>query len=99
MYFAAGAMDKYKVLAKEVIATAKKQIQINPRNFSSYYNPYEILITHYENLKMYKDAAELMSGLEQMIPNDTSVRMLANKYRKLSGMDTLEIQQRPMIPR
>lgn len=93
MYFALGATKQYETYAKEVIAEAKRQIQLNPRSFASYYNPYEILLTHYENLKMYKDAVELLNQLETLVPNDPTVKEMNNRFRKLAGMDTLETRR------
>jgi hypothetical protein len=93
MYFALGATKQYETYAKEVIAEAKRQIQLNPRSFASYYNPYEILLTHYENLKMYKDAVELLNQLETLVPSDPTVKEMNNRFRKLAGMDTLETRR------
>ncbi|PKL81404.1 MAG: DUF2723 domain-containing protein, partial [Ignavibacteriae bacterium HGW-Ignavibacteriae-3] len=55
IYYSAGAFDKYKIYANEVIERAKRQMQLNPGDYTSWYNPYDLLLTHYENLKMYKE--------------------------------------------
>lgn len=99
IYYSADASEKYEVYAKEVIADAKKSLAANPRNFTSYYNPYELLLTHYENLGMYKDAVELLNQLQSYVPGDDNVRLLANKFRKLGGMDTLEVVPRRLETR
>ena len=93
IYYSAGAMKQYEIYAKEVIAAAKKQLESNPRSFAGYYNPYELLLTHYENLKMYKDAVELLNQLELLVPNDQNVKQLNNRFRRLAGMDSLEVKR------
>ncbi len=94
LYFNANAGNQYRILAQEVIATAKEQVKANPRSFANYYNPYEILLTHYENLKMYKDAIELLNQLELMVPGDESIKQIKRKFVQLAGMDSLETVQR-----
>ncbi|AFN74889.1 hypothetical protein MROS_1655 [Melioribacter roseus P3M-2] len=92
LYYAAGAYDKYKEIAKEVTETAKLQLKNNPRDYSSWNNPYDILLTHYENLKMYKEAVEVLNQLSMYLPYDESVKQLLNRYRRLAGVDTLEVK-------
>lgn len=92
IYYSAGALKQYEEYAREVIEEAKKNIINNPRSFSGYYNPYELLITHYENLKMYKEAVELLNQLEMLVPADQSVKQMNLRFRKLAGMDTLEVR-------
>ncbi|MGK9477664.1 protein O-mannosyl-transferase family [Melioribacter sp. OK-6-Me] len=92
LYYAAGAYDKYKEIAKEVIETAKLQLKNNPRDYSSWNNPYDILLTHYENMKMYKEAVEVLNQLSIYLPYDESVKQLLNRYRRLAGVDTLEVK-------
>jgi len=92
LYYAAGAYDKYKEIAKEVIETAKLQLKNNPLDYSSWNNPYDILLTHYENLKMYKEAVEVLNQLSSYLPYDESVKQLLNRYKRLAGVDTLEVE-------
>ncbi|WP_422881246.1 protein O-mannosyl-transferase family [Melioribacter sp.] len=92
LYYAAGAYDKYEEIAKEVIETAKLKLKNNPRDYSSWNNPYDILLTHYENLKMYKEAVEVLNQLSMYLPYDESVKQLLNRYRRLAGVDTLEVK-------
>ena len=91
LYFSAGAMKQYETLAKEVIDAAKKQLEINPRDFTSWYNPYDLLLTHYENLKMYKEAVSTLMQLQNLVPNDQNVAQLLNEFRKKAGMETPEV--------
>ncbi len=90
IYYNAGAMKQYKAYADEVINAAKISLEKNPRDFTSWYNPYDLLLTHYDYLKRYNEAVDLLSQLQSIIPNDETVRGLLNQYRKLAGMDTLE---------
>ena len=96
IYYTAGAMKEYEVYAKEVIKAAEEQIRINPRNFNRGYNPYQILLTHFENLKMYKEAIALLNQLELLVPGDSGIISLKNKYEQLSGMDSLELNKQQL---
>ncbi len=91
LYFTAGAMKQYGVLAKEVIDAAKKQLEKNPRDFSSWYNPYDLLLTHYDNLKMYREGIGLLLQLQSLVPGDESVKQYLNYFRNLAGIDTSEV--------
>lgn len=88
LYYAAGDKKQYKIYAKEVIDIAKKALERNPQDYSSWNNPYDILLTHYENLKMYKDALDLLNRLSSYLPYDETIKIMMNKYRKLAGIDT-----------
>lgn len=90
IYFNAGAMDKYRAYAEEVIVAAKRALEKNPRDFTSWYNSYDLLLTHYDYLKKYNDAVDILTQLQSVIPNDETVANLLKQYRKLAGMDTLE---------
>ena len=90
IYFNVGAMDQYKEFANEVIATARQLIKDNPRNFSSYYNPYQLLLTHYENLKEYDKAIALLLQLQSYVPDDESVQKVLDRFRALAGQNKPE---------
>lgn len=90
IYYNAGALKQYEEYAEEVIAAAKRSLERNPRDFSSWYNPYDILLTHYDYLGRHKEAVELLMGLQTIVPNDPQVRELIKQYRKEAGMDTSE---------
>jgi hypothetical protein len=91
LYFSAGANNQYVSLAKEVIVEAKRQLEMNPRDFTSWYNPYDLLLTHYENLKMYKDAVSVLMQLQNLVPDDKNVGQLLNEFRKKAGMEVPEV--------
>lgn len=90
LYYAAGDQKQYAIYAKEVIKAAKKALEKNPQDFASWNNPYDILLTHYDNLKMYKEAVEVLTQLSTYIPYDENVNKLLNRYRKLAGIDSIE---------
>lgn len=90
IYFNADAMKQYNEYANEVIDEAKKSLEKNPRNFSSWYNPYDILLTHYDYLGRYKDAVEVLQQLQLLVPNDESVKDLLNQYKVRAGMSKSE---------
>ncbi|MDH7605156.1 MAG: DUF2723 domain-containing protein [Melioribacter sp.] len=89
LYYAAGDMKDYTIYAKELIETAKKVLKQNPQDFTSWNNPYDILLTHYENLKMYREAIDVLNQLAAYIPNDETVKSLLNRYKRLAG-DTIK---------
>ncbi len=90
IYYSAGALKQYNALAKEVIEAAKTKLIENPRDINSWYNPYDLLLTHYENLGMYKDALSVVDQLQTMLPNDPNVNLLAGKFRRLAGLEKSE---------
>ena len=94
IYLTAGDTKQYEIYAKEVIAEAKKQIELNPRSYSNYYNPYEILLTHYENLKRYNEAIELLNHLGMLLPDDPSIQQMKNKFMVLSGKKAPEVSKK-----
>ncbi|HOI30516.1 MAG TPA: DUF2723 domain-containing protein [Melioribacteraceae bacterium] len=91
IYYSANARKQYEELATEVIESAKRSLERNPRDFSSWYNPYDILLTHYDNLGMYREAIDLLLGLQSLVPDDPQIKELIKQYRKQAGMDTSEI--------
>ncbi|MFA5803324.1 MAG: DUF2723 domain-containing protein [Melioribacteraceae bacterium] len=89
--FSAGDTKLYEIYAREVIEETKKHLELNPRDFSSWYNPYDLLLTHYENLKMYKEAVGILLQLQSYAPGDESVRNLLNEFRTKAGMEVSEV--------
>lgn len=83
--FNAGALDHYKKYALEVIKAAREKLALDPRDFNSWYNPYDILLTHYENLAMYKDALILVQQLKTFVPNEPSIFELEARFQKLAN--------------
>jgi tetratricopeptide (TPR) repeat protein len=87
LYYSAGANDKYKEIAKELEEQALIDLEKNPQDLQSYYNPYRVLIDVYENTNDYESAYKLWQKIEIMYPNDASVKANVEKYRKLVQRD------------
>lgn len=85
LYFAAGAMDKYTKLARQIEPLARKQLEENPNDVNSYYNPYRILTDIYGNLKEYDKAVEIWTRLQTMFPGDQTVKSELEKFQALAG--------------
>jgi len=91
IYFNVGGLEQYRELANEVIQQALAQLEENPRNFSSYYNPYQLLLTHYENLKEYDKAVDILLRLKSYVPNDESVNSVLERFKRLAGQNKPEV--------
>jgi hypothetical protein len=69
---------------------ALEDLERNPSDVSSYYNPYRILIDTYENLQEYDKLLGIWEKLEVMFPNDPTVKANIQRYRQmLTQPDTL----------
>jgi len=84
LYHAAGGTKQYAAMAKELETIALKQIEENPNDVQSYYNPYRILIETYENMHEYRKLADLWQRLGIMFPNDKTVQDNIKKYNNLA---------------
>jgi tetratricopeptide (TPR) repeat protein len=93
LYNLTGDNKKYNEYAEEVIEAAKNAIKLNPMDVSSWYNPYRLLLTHYENMGRYNDAIELLLQLKTYIPNDPGIDSLISSFRKMSGGQKPEIEK------
>ncbi|MBX3008793.1 MAG: DUF2723 domain-containing protein [Melioribacteraceae bacterium] len=93
LYNMTGDKEKYNEFAEEVIEAAKDAIKLNPMDVSSWYNPYRLLLTHYENMGRYNDAIELLQQLKTYIPNDPGIDSLISSFRKMSGAGKPEIEK------
>ncbi|MDP4190371.1 MAG: DUF2723 domain-containing protein, partial [Bacteroidota bacterium] len=85
LYFAAGGYKQYEKLAREVEKTALKQLDENPGDVNSYYSPYRVLTDIYANLKEYNKAVGIWSRIQQMYPNDPTVKSELEKYKTLAA--------------
>ncbi len=84
IYYEAGAIDKYVELASEVEKIATRELQQNPTDFSSSYNPYRLLLDIYEKTGEYDKAMEIIDKIETYLPNDPSVQQLRNRFEKMA---------------
>ncbi len=90
IYYSAGGIQQYKEIAADVEKKALKQIEENPGDVQSYYNPYRILLDTYGNLKAYGKLYDLWLKIQTMYPNDPQVKANVEKYKRIvQQQDTL----------
>ena len=85
LYLRAGDKASYKKLAADIEKTALAQLNNNPGDVQSYYNPYRILLETYENLEEYNKAAGIWERLKKLFPNDPAVDAGIKKFRTLAA--------------
>ncbi len=83
IYYAARRMDKYKEFASYVEKKALQRIGSNPREITSFYNPYTLLLQVYENLEEYDKAIDILNKLKVFYQNDPTIEQLLTKYQSL----------------
>lgn len=93
LYKIAGDNEKYIQLIREVEQAAREDIKNEPRNFTSRYNPYIILMGIYEDLNEYDKAIELLSGLQKLMPDDKSIQARIDSYRRMLIRDSTEVEK------
>ncbi len=93
IYYNAGAMNIYKKIAAEVEQSALQDLENNPNNVQSYYNPYRILLDTYENLKDYEKLVGIWEKIQEMYPNDPNVKANIEKYKNLAKKDNLSVEK------
>jgi tetratricopeptide (TPR) repeat protein len=81
MYYAAGAIDKYKNFAREIEKSALAAISENPAEVNSYYNPYTILLDVYDRTKEYDKAIDILRKLQVYYPNDPGLKQQIDMYK------------------
>ncbi len=92
LYNNANAKKQYLEIAREVETEALLQIEKNPSDVSSYYNPYRILLETYDNLGEYDKAIEMLNKLLIQRPGDSGITNLIEQYKlkaKLKTSDSL----------
>jgi hypothetical protein len=87
LYHSAGATERYKKIADEIEQQALAVMEQNPQDVQSYYSPYRVLMTIYENTNDYENSYKLWQKLEIMFPNDPSVKANLERYKKLVQTD------------
>jgi len=83
LYDYAGAKEKYNELSLEVESRAWLDLELNPEDVQSYYNPYRLLIEIYETKQDYGKLLDLWQRLENIFPNDPTVKSNIDKYRSM----------------
>jgi len=84
LYLQAGDKEKYAEISADVEKQALADLERNPEDVNSYYNPYRILIETYENSKEYEKLLDLWQRLETMFPNDPTVKANIKRYKELT---------------
>ncbi|MCK7529138.1 MAG: hypothetical protein MZV64_72075 [Ignavibacteriales bacterium] len=81
LYFYAGDKEKFSEISADVEARALADLEKNPEDVQSYYNPYRLLIEIYENTEQHDKLLALWQKLETMFPNDPTVKSNIEKYQ------------------
>jgi len=84
LYFYAGAKEKFTEISKDVETRALRDLEKNPEDVQSYYNPYRLLIEIYENTEQHDKLLEIWKKLEIMFPNDPTVKSNIEKYQQMT---------------
>jgi hypothetical protein len=85
LYLNNGGEKQFREIAKEVEKAALKVMAENPGDYSSYYNPYRLLIDTYEKTKEYDKAIEILNKVKAFVPNDPTIPAQIEKYRQMKG--------------
>ncbi|MBI2419600.1 MAG: DUF2723 domain-containing protein [Ignavibacteriales bacterium] len=85
LYFAAGGKKQYTEISKEVEAEALKKIDENPKDVSSYYNPYRLLLEIYEKRPDYDKAINVLTRLLVYYPEDPGIKAKIDHYKGLKS--------------
>jgi len=84
LYFNSGGVEQFKEYSAEVEKQALQLLEENPKDFTSYYSPYKILLDIYENQKEYAKLADLWQRILSFYPNDPNVQSNIERYRNLA---------------
>lgn len=90
IYYSAGGSKQYASIAKDVETYALNQLEVNPMDVQSYYNPYRMLLDTYENLKDYKKALGVANRLKTYFPTDKTITDMINRYNALMNMPSVD---------
>jgi len=85
LYLTSGAFRQYSEIAKDVEKIALEILAQNPSDYSSYYNPYRLLMDIYKKTSQYDKAINLMNKLKGFIPNDPTINAQIEKYKQMKG--------------
>lgn len=84
LYLYAGDTEKFSEISADVEARAWADLELNPDDVQSYYNPYRLLIEIYEGSEQYDKLLDLWQRLENMFPNDPTVKSNIEKYQQMT---------------
>ncbi len=75
MYFRIGNTAKFNELSEFVEKQALAEMQRNPNDVSTYWNPYKILTDVYESRGEYSKAIDILTRLDRIAPGSPEVKM------------------------
>lgn len=84
LYFFAGDREKFSEISADVETRALADLEKNPEDVQSYYNPYRLLIEIYENTEQYDKLLALWQKLETLFPNDPTVKSNIERYQQMT---------------
>jgi hypothetical protein len=85
LYRAAGATEQWRALSIENESAALEQLKRNPNDYTSYYNPYRVLMEIYDRTGQYSKAADLLEGLTKVLPRNQQ-QQLSNEIQRYRGL-------------
>ncbi len=88
IYYRVGAMKQYFKYASEIEELALKDLEKNPGDVQSYYNPYRLLNETYQNIGDYKKLLWLWKKLKTLYPDDPNVNANVLKFERLAKQQT-----------
>ena len=85
LYSQAGAIDKFRKVADEIIPKAMENLKdVTMDDLSSPYNPYSMLERIYITLKEYDKAIDVLQRLQNALPNAGGVQQEIDRLQQLS---------------
>ena len=92
MYFSMGAMTQFHKYAAIVEQGALEAIKENPQDVESYYNPYRILLSLYQEENQTQKSIDLLEKLQALYPNQQGIgqeiQMLKEQMKAAASSDT-----------
>ncbi|MGD8305624.1 MAG: DUF2723 domain-containing protein [Ignavibacteria bacterium] len=85
LYYQGGHIERFKELSVDIERTALDEIERNPGNVRTYYNPYRILLETYELQQEYEKIVGIWEKLKVLFPNDASIDAGIVKYKQLAA--------------
>jgi len=83
IYQDCGSYDKYKTLATDIEKEALIALEENPSDYTSYYNPYRLLLEMYDKTGQYQKAIDILNKVKVYVPNDPSIPAQIEKYNSM----------------
>ncbi|MFI5236595.1 MAG: protein O-mannosyl-transferase family [Ignavibacteriales bacterium] len=84
LYLESGDKNKFAEISVDVEKRALEELEENPEDVNSYYNPYRLLIETYEKTEQFDKLLGLWQRLETMFPNDPTVKSNIQRYQELT---------------